>query len=691
VIGALLGVLAQVGAAAEPAVVARARVPADAPVSVHALVEPARVVIGEAAAYELAVFIADEVRQRLRRNPEYVPPDLRGVLAYDLDGRGGPRLVQRNGRTYEVHVFRRALVPVATGALDIPPARLTYYLPQSPSFFSREETRTLYSDPVRLEVRDAPLAGRPAGWTGAVGTFTARWRTLPATARVGEAFVATVRLEGRGNVALLARPPLAAPWATVVDGAERVTLDSTATELRGAKEFDWLVTPSREGDVTMPAVPLSYLDPRAGRYATAIAPAVAVSVGVGDRVAVAGTAPAEAARDPGPRLPAAWRGQRPVPLDARWVTWLAVALAPVPAVVVAWRRRMPRRRRAVPPVAWHALAPDDPHGAVAALRAAVDARLTTVAPLPWADAVALESALRRAGVTAATARAVVDAHRAWDRAAFAGRGRAAGAAAQARTLVRAVDREAVRPARPPRRRWRVRAAGAALLAVVAPTATGGQRAASAAAAFTAAHTALAAGDTGTARARFAAAAAAAPRSVEAWQAVGTLAWAARDTAAAVQAWQRALRLDPLAADPRDALARVGAPQDVGIAAVPPVPRDLPAAVALIAWMAAWLGLARARARGHRARWAVVVLCAALVTGGSAAALRWAIARPGLVVVARPAPLRALPSLGGDGGAVPLTGEVARVVDRRGAWAQVRLDDGRAGWIPADRLLAITGD
>ena len=64
---------------------------------------------------------------------------------------------------------------------------------------------------------------------------------------------------------------------------------------------------------------------------------------------------------------------------------------------------------------------------------------------------------------------------------------------------------------------------------------------------------------------------------------------------------------------------------------------------------------------------------------------------GLVVVTGAVPLRALPALGADSRATPMLGEVAEVLERRGAWAQVRLDGAREGWIPLERIASLGRD
>jgi hypothetical protein len=54
------------------------------------------------------------------------------------------------------------------------------------------------------------------------------------------------------------------------------------------------------------------------------------------------------------------------------------------------------------------------------------------------------------------------------------------------------------------------------------------------------------------------------------------------------------------------------------------------------------------------------------------------------------PLRALPALGSESGASPLTGEVVQVLERGPVWARVDAGGGRVGWLDARALLALDG-
>ena len=251
-------------------------------VGFRASLSPDTVYVGQQATYLLSVSLPAEVRQRLRRNPVFIPPEARAMLAYELPmSRGDPT---REGA--EVHVFRRALFPLTPGRYEIAPSLLTYALPQSPSFFSREEERMLRSQSVTLIAVDPPVSGRPSSWLGAVGNWRTSARTDARDGRVGDPFVLTLRVEGFGNATLLPRPPLAIGWADVVAEDERVVLDTTPMALGGAKEFAWLVTPRRPGTLEVPGLDYTYFDPVARRYVVARTSAIAVRVRAGDLVQV---------------------------------------------------------------------------------------------------------------------------------------------------------------------------------------------------------------------------------------------------------------------------------------------------------------------------------------------------------------------------------------------------------------------
>jgi len=693
-----LSCVASSALAQSPPVVSRSRLDPSRGVNFHAVLLPDTVFVGQQATYQIGVFLNQEVRQRLRRNPEFVPPETRSLLVYDLPDARTPLISEIGGHPYEVHVFQRAFFALSPGRYEVPPSRLTYALPQSASFFSREETHTLRSEALTLTVLPVPTAGRPGDWAGAVGEWRARLRVDSTSGRVGNPLVATLRIEGRGNVTLLPRPRLTVGWGSAVAADERVEFDSTPSTLRGAKEFDWLVSPRQAGRRSIPAQRFAYFNPSARRFEIAVSGAVDVNIAPGDTVAgdaIAEVFEATPAAPSGPALTL-----RPAMGSAAGFSWLrapwyvaVLVLAPLPALVGAFRRRRRRPPRARSSAQRLDAAAHAPPLDGASLRRLVHAALRDRLRLDVGLALAhgtLIADLRHEGVTLDTAARAADLLRRLDAAVFSAAQTApAPRADELAELVHAVDAEA----RGPRMSTARRATAIAMLWGIAATSSLFARQESEATkSWAAGQTAFAGRDFARAERHFLDVARLYPDHPNVWANVGTAAWLADDTARAVQGWQRALRRAPLDAELRDRLALVRAVQDRGIARVPAVPMQLLPFLLLVLWVGGWWLLAhRVRAGapiGRRALWLVGVSAVVACTG--AVLDRTQRARD-LCVVTRTEPLRALPVLGAEPGPAPLTGEVARVLERSGAWVHVELEGSRQGWIAAELLLPLGDD
>ena len=641
-------------------------------VGFSANVTPDTIYVGQQATYSLTVRIPADIRQRLRRNPEFVPPEPRAMLAYELPlGR-----VTDAAEAVEIHTFRRALFVLTPGRYPIPAARLTYALPQSASFFSREDERTLRSDATGFVAIEPPSRGRPEQWLGAVGIWRASARVDRTDPRVGDPVVLTLRLEGEGNPTMLPRPQITIPWADIVPQSEAVVLEAAPLMLGGTKEFTWLVTPRTAGAQSIAPIGYSFFDPDARAYALARTDPVPLRVRPGTLVAVPPRASAlrDAAIVP---LRDALGGPARTELPGAIVLMWIALLAPLPW---AMQRLMPRL---IPRLRSGRAAHAEPSAARTA-RALLESGLRTRTGIEVAlhtDQGALAAALRLEGVTAETALEAEALRDACDAEAFAKRERrdtSLAARERATELLHKIDQEA-------RRRI------LSLVLVVLALSGCGPRAGddtTTLLAFSEGHTAYVGRDYTRAQEAFARATRAAPRDPAVWANLGSAAWHGGDTATAVVAWQRALRLAPRDRSTRELLARVRAPQHRGAARVWPVdPLDV-AAVAFIFWCVGWIWAFVTARGGGRSRFATMLILPGLVLGGLAWQLDRTLEAKDLTVVVDPSPLRTLPALGADPGAVPLAGEVARILERRGVWLRIELDGGREGWYPAERTRAL---
>jgi len=662
-------------------------------IAFHAMALPDTVWVGQQATYQVGVFLSDEIRARLHRNPVFVPPELRSMLAYDLAAAAGAARTV-GSRHYEVHVFQRALFPLTAGRHEIPPSRLEYALPLSNSFFAREESHASRTEGLVVVAREPPAAGRPPDYKGAVGRLSLQATYDRPALRTGSPVTYTLTVLGVGNVSLLPRPDFLVPWADVVPGAVRVQMDSTTTLIRGRKEFDWIVTPTEPGRQELPVVRYPYFNPYTEQYEVAVTRPVRVTV-TGDPVVVD-----RAAADSLPVLTVrrVYEGQVPEPITDSGVFWFLLALAPLPFVASLFVGRPARTRPAAPPE--HQLRDAARVGGAdaALVRRVFATRLAErigLAAADMADRKRFIRALRRAGVSDATARDAEHLLSALDDAVYARGGEPVRSAAErAANLLRAIDGEARTRAVLAARARQAAGALAVLLLIpfVGASAPGATQAGTDVVAATVFGNGLASYDAheyGSARQAFHELTQARPRSADAWFNFATASWQLRDTAAAVVGWQRALRLQPTAKDTRLRLRLAPGRPQLWLG-VPPVTLNVIAATGALAWFAACglFFLARRRSTALRRQAGLglaVVAVLALVAG-----LRHHEILSGrdVAVVLAPTHLRELPALSGDAGVEAQSGEVVRIVSRQGAWTRIELSDRRRGWVEGRRLTEI---
>jgi hypothetical protein len=674
-----------------PSVIARARIDTSQRVSFQATAEPDTVFVGEQAFYEVAVFLNGAVRRRLRRNPTFFPPDMVSMLAYDVPMPPGDPPSRRISRDcFDALVYRRAIFPLVPGRHAIPPAQLVYSLPLGMSFFSREESFELGTDSTIVIAVLPPAEGQPANYGGAVGRLAVASRLEAREARVGDPLVVTVAVSGEGNVNLFPRPRLDVGWGQLVASGERVSVDTGAAVIGGRKEFDWILTPYREGDLVFPEVRYPYFDPALRRYQTAVSDAVRLFVEQGS------IASADTLLETRFPIRVVYRGPVGTPLHQRPGYWILLAIIPIPALAIRRRRRRIEQPAVTAAARLAVLGAAEAGHDPALVRRLLGASLServglTAASLTSAGAV--RRSLLRAGVTPQTATECEALMRDLEAVAF-GRSSAPPIAQPARRaceLLMRIDEEAL-PARALRRSRRALVLVPLLATSLAGAGslladTGRQ----AALHFTQGVTAFERGDIALARSHFATAAALTPRSVESWMNYGTSAWHAGDTASAVHGWQRALRLEPTARDARSRLSITGDVNAAGPARVPHLSRNTPAMAALALWLAAWtlpfLGTVLRRRRRLAAGGAI--LAGSLAAGSLLAGFAFdEELLGGDRVIARGALLREAPGLGSTAvGRVP-TGSVARTVSRRASWARIDLGEGNRGWVESHRLIVL---
>jgi hypothetical protein len=204
-------------------------------------------------------------------------PSLPGLWAEELpvDPGGDRRVVTMNGRQYNAYpVARKLVVPTRSGTLTIQPFTAQIQLRRSSrdpfaSFFSLGGLVNIVrrTTSVKLDVKPLPEAGRPADFSGAVGSFHMKSVADRSSLDLGDAVAVRVTIEGEGSLQSALAPKLAVPQEVKV--YEPKTLEDAMTgadHLGARKTWEWVVVPLVPGTVKIPGPAFTYFEPASGTY-----------------------------------------------------------------------------------------------------------------------------------------------------------------------------------------------------------------------------------------------------------------------------------------------------------------------------------------------------------------------------------------------------------------------------------------
>jgi hypothetical protein len=211
-------------------------------------------------------------------------PDLKGFWKEIIEEVPSLNFTQEvvNGIPYKKALLAsHALFPIKPGVAVIDEYKLKAQvaLPTSTfgSFgFGKPYTFSKSSERIKINVKPIPTEGKPADFSGAVGQFNVQVLVDGNQFPVNQPFSMRVRFEGSGNAKLIELPHLDLP-----KGIEIYDTKSDAKFFKNGqsfKEFDVLIIPREEGELTIPAMNFSLFDPKAAKFVTKHTEAIKVKI-----------------------------------------------------------------------------------------------------------------------------------------------------------------------------------------------------------------------------------------------------------------------------------------------------------------------------------------------------------------------------------------------------------------------------
>jgi hypothetical protein len=135
-------------------------------------------------------------------------------------------------------------------------------------FFQGGRNLVLKTNPVQITVDSLPDAGRPAGFSGAVGSYRIAASLDRENVEAGRPVTLSVEISGRGLVKSLREPAWPdMPSMRRYETISSMNVSNTGDAIQGSKTFKVILIPQSTGRITIPPVSYPVFNPGTRKYA----------------------------------------------------------------------------------------------------------------------------------------------------------------------------------------------------------------------------------------------------------------------------------------------------------------------------------------------------------------------------------------------------------------------------------------
>ncbi|HSY17253.1 MAG TPA: BatD family protein [Candidatus Acidoferrales bacterium] len=318
-----------------------------------------KIYVGESAVLHLDLYLRDDVQNF--GNFQLTSALTEGFSAGKLAELPNQRhRVQVGNRVYTIIPFAMPITAVKTGPYTLGPFTANVVVVLPGGFFGEQRQATLATESANVEAVPLPEDNKPAGFAGAIGSFTMTATAGPTTVTVGDPITVRVKISGQGSLDSLMLPTQDAwqnfkayPPTSKVEASDQFGL-------QGTKTFEQIISPLNTDVHELPPLHFTFFNPDDGQYhslKSVASPLTVQAAGATPMPALAATKnPAPENQSPQDILPIKEKpgvlAPAGTPLIGRPV-FLAAQTVPVLAFLAAfvWRRRTdnlannPRLRR----------------------------------------------------------------------------------------------------------------------------------------------------------------------------------------------------------------------------------------------------------------------------------------------------------------------------------------------------------
>lgn len=143
--------------------------------------------------------------------------------------------------------------------------------------------KSLKSNALIIDVKPLPEAGKPADFSGAVGSFAFKTEIDKSKLKTNEALTLKCVISGQGNIQLIDKLNINfPPDFETYDPKVTSDISNTVTGINGSQTFEYLVIPRKPGKFTIKPFSFSYFDLDKKQYVTLSSPEYSIEVEKGN-------------------------------------------------------------------------------------------------------------------------------------------------------------------------------------------------------------------------------------------------------------------------------------------------------------------------------------------------------------------------------------------------------------------------
>lgn len=225
-------------------------------------------------------------------------PAFNGFWSQQTEGVPNVQLQIENldGVNYYVGEFNKTYVfPQRTGELVIEPTEVECVVRKQSNkkprnifeqFFGgggfEDVVVKAYSRKTKINVMDVPEEGKPANYSGGVGSLNCRVEASKNNIKANDALNLKITISGKGNLKLLEAPKLNLPESFESYEPKITENISNTGGVSGSKTYNYLIIPREPGDFVLNGLDFSYFDLDKKKYVTIPSPELKITVTPGD-------------------------------------------------------------------------------------------------------------------------------------------------------------------------------------------------------------------------------------------------------------------------------------------------------------------------------------------------------------------------------------------------------------------------